>query len=511
MERPGTSWTDAPVHIIIIRSLTISRLVSAFAPLRGKLEENGATFLSVSIRLPMSALRHLAGCTLLIFLAGAGCNRPNEFVPPPPPEIDAAYPTLGPVSDYLEFTGSTRAVERVEIRPQVTGQLQSVHFEDGQTVKRGNLLFTIEKDPFEATLAEANAQLERANAELRLAQAQLARREPLARGGTLSGEEFEVARSNVTTAQAAVNSAQASVDRAQLDLRYAEVRAPIDGRIGRRLVDPGNLVQAQTTPLAVIETFDPVYAYFNVSDRDVLRLLELEGQYGGRQGANLYLSLDGEEYPYQGTIDWTDLGIDPNTRTQLRRGIFPNADGRLLSGLFVRVRLQVADAEEKVLVEERAIAADQRGTYVLVLKGEGEAPGTVKVEYRPVRLGIASGDKRVVESGLSVDDLIVVNGLQKARPGGSVRLSESSPTPPGMAAPAAEAASGEAADAPAPAEAAATSPAAPAGDTNAETAEAASSPSPAPVAPAGGSRTSPSPAGASQLQGSDDSATRTGS
>ncbi|HEV7283087.1 MAG TPA: efflux RND transporter periplasmic adaptor subunit [Pirellulaceae bacterium] len=488
----------------------------------------------------MSAIRWLTCCTVLIALADVGCNRPNEFVPPPPPEVDAAYPTLGPVSDYLEFTGSTQAVERVEIRPQVTGQLQSIHFEDGQIVKKGDLLFTIEQDPFQATLAVANAELQRANAELALAEAQLERRKPLRRSGTVSQEEYDVAASNVTTAQAAVDSAQASVTQAQLDLRYSEIRAPIAGRIGRRLVDPGNLVQAQTTPLANIETFDPVYAYFNVSDRDVLRLLELEGQYGGRQGANLYLSLDGEEYPYQGKIDWTDLGVDPASRTQLRRGIFPNADGRLLSGLFVRVRLQVAEDEEKVLIEERAVAADQRGTYVLVLNGPGEAPGTVKVEYRPVKLGIASGEKRVVESGLTVDDLIVVNGLQKARPGGSVRLSKSSPTPPGLPAPAPDAAPGS--DVPegeAPAMAsegevdtdttAASSAASPStaaggptggaassaqlngGQPSAVTGDAARGASTAPVAPLGGTRTSPSPAGPSQLQGSDDSATRTGS
>jgi RND family efflux transporter MFP subunit len=473
----------------------------------------------------MSSVRRLVCCSVLVALAASGCQRPNQFVAPPPPEVDAAYPTVGMVSDYLEFTGSTRPVAEVEIRSRVTGKLRQVLFVDGQDVKKGDELFIIEPETFLARQAEAAANLARAEAALKLAEDRLARRQPLATGSarTLSGEEYSVAVSEVATARAERDSAAAALRISDIDVDYSSIEAPMDGRMGRRLIDPGNLVQTGTTALADLQKVDQVYAYFNVSDSDVLRLLSLQDQYGGEQGAPISLSLDGKEFPYQGTIDWTALGVDPNTRTQVRRGIFDNADGRLLSGLFVRVRLQIADNEEKVLIEERAIASDQRGDYVLVLAPEGEplkdASGkevldpagnpilTYKVEYRPVVLGISVEGKRVIESGLTTQDCIVVNGLQKARPGSFVTKSKTSPTSPPTqgVVPAADSGTQGASEA-----GAQTSPGAPIGQPNAGTEDAAGGSSSAPVAPPGGSRTSPSPAGPSQLQESDDAGTRSG-
>lgn len=476
----------------------------------------------------MFAIRRLACCLGLVALAALGCTRPNQFVAPPPPEVDASYPTVGMVSDYLEFTGTTRPVEEVEIRSRVTGKLREVLFVDGQDVKKGDELFVIEPETFLATQAQAAANLARAEAAFQLAKTNFARRERLTEGSarTLSGEELSTAAAEVETTRAERDSAAAALRLADINVDYSTIEAPIDGRMGRRLIDPGNLVQTGTTALARLETFDQVYAYFNVSDSDVLRLLSLRDGYGGDRGAPISLSLDGKDFPYQGTIDWTDLGVDPATRTQVRRGIFENVDGRLLSGLFVRVRLQIAENEEKVLIEERAIASDQRGDYVLVLAPEGEplkdAAGqpvldpegnpvlTYKVEYRPVELGIAVKDRRVVESGLTPQDCIVVNGLQKARPGSVVTKSKTSPTSPPMqasvpegdpAVPATEAVNEPPAQA---------SPGAPIGEPNAGTGDAAAGSSPAPVAPPGGSRTSPSPSGPSQLQGSDDAGTRSG-
>lgn len=474
----------------------------------------------------MTALRYLAGCSVLVAFAAVGCNKPNQFVAPPPPEVDVAYPTMGLVSDYLEFTGSTRPVAEVDIRSRVTGKLREVLFVDGADVKKGDELFRIEPETFLATQAEAAANLARAEAALKLAEDRLARRQTLASGAarTLSGEEYSVALSEVETTRAERDSAAAALRLADINVEFSTVKAPMDGRMGRRLIDPGNFVSSGTTPLARVETVDQVYAYFNVADSDVLKLLSLRDSYAGGKGAEISLSLDGKEFPYEGSVDWTDLGVDPNTRTQVRRGIFDNADGRLLSGLFVRVRLQIAENEEKVLIEERAIASDQRGDYVLVLAPEGEpATGpdgkpvldregnpvvTFKVEYRPVKLGIAVGPKRVVESGLTTQDCIVVNGLQKARPGSGVTKSKISPASPDAqaSAPAVDAAApGAKGPAETPALRIVEEPNAGTGD------EGGSSSSSAPQAPAGGSNEAPSPAGPAQVQEGDDSTTRTGS
>ncbi|MGH7201800.1 MAG: efflux RND transporter periplasmic adaptor subunit [Planctomycetaceae bacterium] len=348
-----------------------------------------------------------------------GCQRQNEFVPPPPPEVTVARPVEREVVDTIEFTGTTRSTATVSLRARVNGYLERIAFEDGATVQKGDLLFVIEQAPFETALQAAQAELQKAQATLKLADANLARVTELHRRNVATPSQLDIQKAEQATAAAEVAAAEAAVKQAELDLGYTEIRAPISGRIGRHLVDVGNLIQAEETQLATIESVDPIHVYFHVSERDLLRFMEMvrEDQLPDpeKQPPVLNMGLANETgFPHQGHLDYRELGVDPGTGTVLRRGVFPNPDHVLIPGLFVRISAPVGRPEPRLLVEERAIGSDQRGDYLLVVNEKGV------VEYRPVELGIAVGGLRVVRDGVSEDDWIVTNGLQRARPGTTV-------------------------------------------------------------------------------------------
>jgi RND family efflux transporter MFP subunit len=361
----------------------------------------------------------LAAALGAIVVTGAGCSQPNVYQPPPPPEVSVAKPVIKEVKDYLEFTGTTRATDIVEIRARVGGYLQSIHFEDGAIVKKDDLLFVIEPEPFEVALASAKANLQKAKAARELAISTLQRTEPLVKSQALSKEDLDVAKANVDTADADVAAAEAAVRKAELDLNYTQIRAPISGRIGRHLVDVGNLIVPQSNVLTTIESYTPIFAYFTVSENDVLELIDRRArttESGTTEQPNeVLLGLsDQGDYPYRGKVDFVETGVDASTGTQLRRGVFDNEDGRLVPGLFVRIRLPLGKAERRLLIDERAIAADQRGEYVLVVNNKNV------VEYRPVGLGMRVDGMRVVEEGIKDGEWVVVNGIQRARPGAPV-------------------------------------------------------------------------------------------
>lgn len=351
-----------------------------------------------------------------------GCSKPATVaVVMPPPTVEVARPLSDEVNDYLEFTGTTRATATVSLRARVNGYLQAINFKDGAEVKKGDVLFVIEPAPYETALASAKASKQKAEASLALAMADLERTIPLVKRGALSEAELDSKNAAKATAEADVASAEANVTQAELNLSYTKLVAPISGRISRRQVDVGNLVQAETTILTTIESNAEIYAYFNVSESDVLRLMDL-GRTESATSPNIaksaqevLLSLSsGGDFSYVGTLDFSELGVDPGTGTQQRRAVFPNADRSLVPGLFVRLRLRVGEAKESLLVAERAIARDQRGEYLLVVNEKNI------VEYRPVHVGIAVGTMRVVNDGIKPEDWIVVNGLQRARPGAPV-------------------------------------------------------------------------------------------
>ncbi|MBA3482766.1 MAG: efflux RND transporter periplasmic adaptor subunit [Pirellulales bacterium] len=361
-----------------------------------------------------------AAWSLAAMAATLGCSRANEYVAPPPAVVTVAQPVEREIVRQLEFTGTTRSIKAVDVRARVAGYLQRIAFQDGAEVKAGDLLFVIEPAPFEAALDLAKAAVQKANAALALSQADLARTEPLVQRGALTAQELDVKRADVATAQADVASAKAALRKAELDLAYTQVQSPITGRVSRHLVDVGNLVQPGETVLTRVEAYDPIHVYFSVSESDVLEFMKVNQATAMQKirddPPKLYAGLSGEEgFPHEGRLDFAEIGVDPNTGTQSRRGEFPNPDGKLVPGLFARVRLPIGSAEPGLMVPDRAIATDQRGEYVLVVDEKNI------VEHRPVELGMRIAGMRVVESGLQGNEWIVVNGLQRARPGAEVK------------------------------------------------------------------------------------------
>ncbi|MGC1272688.1 MAG: efflux RND transporter periplasmic adaptor subunit [Planctomycetaceae bacterium] len=350
----------------------------------------------------------------------SGCQEKNAFVPPPPPAVTVALPLEKNVVDYFQTTGQTRAVNTVELRARVNGYLHEITFKDGDVVKQGDLLFVIDKAPYEAALASAKADVAKAEAQLRLATAQLGRTRTLVERKAATKDQLDEVEAQRSSALADVAAARAAIRQAELDLGYAEIRAPFAGRMGEHQVDIGNLVQSGTTLLATLESRDPIHAYFNVSESDLLRFLDMK-----RAGAvpmdeatasTIEMALgESDDFSYRGRMDFGEFGVDPSTGTTLRRAVFENADERLVPGLFVRIRVAVGEPRPRLLVEERAVSADQRGDYLLVVNDKNV------VEYRPVTLGRADAGLRVIEEGIRPGDWVVVNGLQRARPGAPVQ------------------------------------------------------------------------------------------
>jgi RND family efflux transporter MFP subunit len=358
----------------------------------------------------------------VLLLTTSGCEPPNQYVAPPPPEVTVALPVTESVADYLEVTGTSRASQKVDLRSRVSGYLQQIAFEDGAYVEQGQLLFVIEPEPFQVTLASENAKLRKAEAALALAEAEVKRTSPLVKRGAMAQQELDVKVADRTTAVAEVAAARAAVDQAEWNLRYTRITAPISGRIGRHMVDVGNLVQLQTTILTTLESIEPMHVYFNISENDVLRFMEDRHPTGANADATQPILVglsDTSGYTIKGQLDYTELGVDPDTGTQQRRGVVPNKDHALLPGLFVRVRIPLSEPEPRLLVSERAIGADQRGSYVLVVNEKQV------VERRPVELGIEHNGKRVIKKGVTAEDWLVVNGLQRARPGSTVKANRS--------------------------------------------------------------------------------------
>mgnify|MGYP002478373960 FL=1 len=361
---------------------------------------------------------------ILVVLAVSGCSRKNEFVEPPPVTVTVSKPVQKAVTDYAEYTGAVEALESVEVRARVEGYLESIRFRPGARVKRGDLLFTIDPRPFQAKLEEARAELARRQAELKHTEATMQKKEMALKVNAVSEIEAIQSRAEYEMTKASILAAQATVQTAELNLSYTKIHAPISGRTSRNLVDVGNLVGAgDRTLLATIVNDDPAYVYFNVNERDLLNF-----QQNGDTGCSLanpdgktriFLGLSNQEgYPLEGCIDYTDNRLSQTTGTIQVRGVFANSDHHLLPGLFARIRVPVAHRTNALLVPDSAIGSDQRGEYLLLVNAQNV------VEYRPIVAGMLVGNDRVVESGISREDRLVVNGLQRTRPGLTVNPTE---------------------------------------------------------------------------------------
>lgn len=328
---------------------------------------------------------------------------------PPPPQVSVAPVLSEQVRQWDEFTGRVQAVQSVELRPRVGGYVERVAFTEGQDVRAGDLLFVIDPRPYQAALGQAQAQLERARSEAMLAGAQTVRAQALVEAQAISREEFETRNAATAQGNAAVRAAEAAVAAARLDLQFTQVRAPIDGRVGRALVTAGNLAQADATLLATVVSQDPVHVHFEADERTWLRYAQMarEGERATTRNP-VRVGLAGDTgYPHPGEVDFVDNHVDPATGTIRARAVLRNPDGVFTPGLFARVQLEGSGDIQALLIDDRAVLTDQDRKYVYVL-GEGDT-----AQRRDVVLGPAIDGLRVVEHGLAAGDRVIVNGLQK--------------------------------------------------------------------------------------------------
>jgi len=383
---------------------------------------------SVSVRL----------VALLLLLAPAlmacGDSQPPG---PPPPSVTVAKPVKQTVVDQDEYVGRFLAVDSVEVRARVSGTLDAVHFKDGQMVNKGDLLFTIDRRPFQNALDQARANLLQAQSNLVFAETDLARAQQLVRDKAIPEQVFDQRAQAKRNAEASVAANQAAVRQAELDLEFTELRAPITGRIGDRRVSPGNLVTggAGATLLATIVSTDPIRFEFTFDEASLLRYDRLVKQGGAdvtTRGLSLPVKLrliDEPDFRHEGGMDFVDNVIDRSTGTIRGRAVFANPTALFIPGMFARVQIPASPPHEALLVPDAAIGADQARKFVYVVGPDN----TVKQAY--VTLGLVTGGLRVIQEGLTPDARVVVNGLMRVRPGVKVTPQEEG-APPSDAPPA---------------------------------------------------------------------------
>lgn len=337
------------------------------------------------------------------------------------PTVTAAKPVVRDVVDSDEFIGRFEAVDEVSVRARVGGYLDEVNFTDGALVKKGDKLFVIDQRPYRTALSQAEATLESARSSLAFAETQFKRTESLTGTGTLSVSTLDDHRRELLSAQAAVRGAEAAMERAKLDLDYTTITAPLTGRVDRRLISTGNLVQADETVLTTIVSLDPIDFYFDVDERRLLsyaRVARERGsvlQEGGGSLEVMVTIADANEEPFKGKLDFAENRLDQASGTMRVRARFDNPKFVLQPGLFGRAELEGSNTYKAVLIPDEAIGADQNERIVYEVREDGT------VATKPVRLGPKLHGYRVIRSGMTGDETIVVNGLMRARPGTKVK------------------------------------------------------------------------------------------
>ena len=350
-----------------------------------------------------------------------GCNnQPPAAHNFPPANVTVSKPVQKEVVDWNEFTGRTAAVNLVNVTGRVSGYIVNIPFKEGDLVHKGDVLYQIDPRPYQEVYDQALGQLKQAQANQQLQQSTYERQARLQQTNVIAKEDYDTALSNKNQSAAQVISAQAAVNAAQLNLEFTRVVSPIDGRVGRQLVNIGNLVQADSTQLTTVVSIDPIYAYFSMDELAALgyqRLVrdgKLEST--GNGNAPVYLRLQDENgFPHEGTINFADNAFDTTTGTLLIRATFANHDGFLTPGNFVRVRVEASPKYEALLVADRAIGTDQDQNFVYVVDSKNIA------QMRHITMGTEADGLRVVKSGLHPDDVIVINGILKVRPNSPVK------------------------------------------------------------------------------------------
>jgi RND family efflux transporter MFP subunit len=382
---------------------------------------------SKSMRANATLVALIAVLAPLLAACGQGASQPQSAAPPPP-QVTVAKPVTKMIAEPDEYVGRFVAVESVEVRARVSGYLDAIHFQDGQIVKKGDLLFTIDRRPFQAALAQAQASLAQARANLAFAESDLARAQGVAVGSVITQQTLDQRMQAKRVAQATVAAQEAAVNQAGLDLEFTELRAPVSGRIGDRRVSTGNLVtggsSGNTSLLATIESIDPIRFEFTLDEASYLRYGRLaQDTDGPDHGLTVPIRLkliDEPGFSHDGRMDFVDNAIDRSFGTIRARAVFANPKGTFTPGMFARVEVAAAPPTEALLVPDAAIGSEQVGKFVLVVDAENVA------RPKRVTLGPVVEGLRVVTEGLAAQDNVIVNGLMRARPGVKVTPQQSS-------------------------------------------------------------------------------------
>lgn len=362
--------------------------------------------------------------TVILLFAAAGCVRTAaQPAPPPAPKVTVAEVVNRDITEWDEFTGRLEAVDTVAIRPRVSGFVSAVRFTEGAVVRKGDVLFQIDPRPFQTEVDRLRAERSRAEAVSDRAASELKRAERLRAENAMSREEFDRRAAFAREVTAQIAAGDAALAAAELNLEFTRVTAPITGRVGRAIVTEGNLVSTgpgEATLLTTLVSIDPIHAHFDADERIYLKYIDMARQ-GTRDNARgtrhpIGLALAGEDgFPRQGRLDFLDNRLDAATGTIRGRALFRNPTGDLTPGMFVRLRLPGSKAHTAVLIQDRAVGTDLDKRFVFVVKSDNT------IEYRPVGLGPLTEGLRIVRTGLVAGDRIVINGLQRVRPGVTVQ------------------------------------------------------------------------------------------
>lgn len=353
------------------------------------------------------------------FIAVSGCGKKAPQMAHSAPEVQVSKPIKKTFEVWDEYTARVEPLEFVELRSRVSGYLEKIFFKEGQIVKAGDLLFVIDPRPYEASLAAAKASVKEVEARLLLAKTNLERAKDLLKSNAISKEIYDTRESDVLSTEASLLNAQALLKEAELNLEYTHIRAPISGKVSQRLVDPGNLITANTTVLTTIVNSSIVQAYFEISERDMLRYqnsgLFKEIDVINRKGPPVEMTLWGEEHkPFKGELTYFDNRIGSQTASLTMRADIKNPDHYLTAGMFGKIKVRGGKAQEFLVLPEEIIGTDLINRYVLVVNKDGI------VEYRPVKIGRLFGKYRAIEEGVTENDDVIFVGLQRAAPGAKV-------------------------------------------------------------------------------------------
>ena len=383
----------------------------------------------MSIKFKLGVLAGILG------LAATACHKADPAAAPPPaPPVTVNQPLSRRVVEWDEYQGWVEAVDTVAVRARVNGYLDSIHFKDGAEVQKGELLFVIDPRPYQAELDRAEADFLQSQTRFDLASNDWSRAQRLLKVKAISEEDADSRAKAERTAAAAIQSALASVEMARLNMEYTRVKAPISGRIGRKMITEGNLVngnQGDSTLLATIVSLDPIYCRFDADERSILKYQQLARQSrqenlgGGKWPCEIELANE-KGFPHKGVLDFVDNQADPNTGTLRVRGVLSNPDRVLQPGFFARLRVPGSPPYQALLIPDLAVGSDQDQKFVFVVDGQDT------VQYTPVKLGPMMDGLRVVREGLHSNDWVVVNGLMSVRPGAKVNPARAAAAPVAM-------------------------------------------------------------------------------